>query len=172
MAVKRNNIYFVFSVFVLAVILPSSYFIIINSAWYSWREINRFKKNPKSYGDLGEGGKIYPYFDNLVAKREIEHSQIPIAISFSSGEVIEDIKRKFPSLIWIRIHQHEAQISDEYYNLYIWAKSGDAALVKDYIAKKGWLSQRQAMGLRSDNERTNARETERCHLPISESSRE
>ena len=76
---KRKIIYLVIpSIITLIALFVSGYFILINSTWYHWREVNRFKKNHKSYGDLGEGSKIYYHFDKLIAKGEIEHSQLSV----------------------------------------------------------------------------------------------
>ena len=131
---KKLIILFLCVLFMATVV---SYFIIINTAWYHWREFNNFKNDPRTYMKSNEVDDICHHMNELVRLGEMEYCVCSVSKVYPSSEIIKSIKEIFPSLMWIQIFPYEFKITtkSKKYLIKLWANKNDMILIKDYVRK-------------------------------------
>jgi len=135
MIVKKKLIILFLCVLSIAAVV--SYFIVINTAWYHWREFNNFKSDPKTYMKSNDADDVWHHMNELVRLGKMEYCEFYINKTSSSSEIVKSIKEKFPNYVWLQILSSENQITigSNKYLVKLWAKRNDMRLIRDFLGK-------------------------------------
>jgi hypothetical protein len=143
--------------FIFLAVVFLAFYIWVNSKWYHWKEVNSFKNDPKTYIELNnnsndEGGveKILFHLGELVRKGEIEYKEFHFAkVASSSEEILQNIKKKVPNLVWIQVFDIGKK-NQTFYLCKVWAKHADMEKIRGI-----WLSNKNSSMSIETNESNN-----------------
>jgi hypothetical protein len=132
---KMMAIILICAIFVVALFLI--FYFVTTSSMYHWAEINKFIKDPKTFIVSSQRWSIhnlFPYktpegkfsyhINKLIERGEIEYKEFDFVKKKSYNDLMDDIKKTFPDLIWMQLHDNKDIFLDKNngYILKFWAK--------------------------------------------------